>query len=172
MGSLEILMNEPRHPRSVRPVLATSLLVLMVLMGMGQTSSGQQTAGVQVAREADPVDWRWALTQGGLTLVVLILGWSYKRDMERWSAERLLLQADVARERDAFQQARIDDALRTSRTLEALSSRAIESNDRMAAALSLHNTAVARNTDSTHRLAGAVEKLDSRIENIERRDRE
>ncbi len=156
------------HPRSVRPMLATSLLVLMVSMGMGQTPSGQ--TAVPVAHEADPIDWRWALTQGGLTFVVIILGWSYKRDMERWSAERLQLQADVARERDAFQQARIDDAIRTTRTLEGLTSRAIESNDKMAAALAAHNTAVARNTDSTHRLAGAVEKLDERLERIEHRD--
>lgn len=163
-------MARTTHPRSVRPVLATSLLVLMVSMGMGQAPSGQ--AAVPVTRDADSVDWRWALTQGGLTLVVLVLGWSYKRDMERWSSERLQLQADVARERDAFQQARIDDAIRTTRTLEGLTSRAIESNDKMATALAAHNTAVSRNTDSTHRLAGAVEKLDSRIERIERREHE
>ncbi len=161
------------HPRLVRPMLAMSLVVLMVSMGMGQAQSGQAT-GMPVVHETEPIDWKWALTQGGLTLVVLVLGWSYKRDMERWSTERLQLQADVARERDAFQQARIDDAIRTTRTLEGLTSRAIESNDKMAAALATHNTAVSRNTDSTHRLAGAVEKLDTRLERIERiqRDRD
>ncbi len=161
------------HPRSVRPVLATALLVGMALLSMAQVSEGQGSVLQPLAHETESTDfWKYAITQGGLTLVVLVLGWSYKRDMERWSAERLQLQADVARERDAYQQTRIDDAIRTNRTLEGLTTRAIESNDKMAAALSAHNTAVARNTDSTHRLASAVEKLDTRIERIEHRDHE
>lgn len=160
------------RPRATRPVLASALFVLTCLFGMGQISQGQ-TSTPSLVHEADPADfWKYAITQGGLTLVVLALGWSYKRDMERWSAERLQLQADVARERDAYQQTRIDDAIRTNRTLEALTTRAIESNDKMASALAAHNTAVARNTDSTHRLASAVERLDTRIERIEHRERE
>jgi hypothetical protein len=60
------------HPRSVRPVLATSLLVLMVSMGMGQAPSGQ-TAGVQVAREADPGGLAYFAGMAGLLYVFVTL---------------------------------------------------------------------------------------------------
>src|SRR6185503_10074297 len=117
-----------QHPRPIRPALAMVLLILMALIAMSQQVEGQ--GSLQLPHDPEAVDfWKYAITQGGLTLVVLALGWSYKRDMERWSAERLQLQADLTRERDAFQQARIDDAIRSNRTLEGLTLRSIESSE-------------------------------------------
>ena len=96
--------------------------------------------------DRDDLDfWRWALTQGGLTIALLVLMWSYRRDMMQWTQESRS-QRDDARA----------DASRMQFIL-----------DRSTEAMSTHAVALARNTDSTHRLAHAVEKLDGRVERIE-----
>jgi hypothetical protein len=154
-------------PKATRPMLATAILLWLLL------------ASVPVGQAITPAvtsddDWRWALTQGGLTLVVLVLGWSYRKDLTRWADEKVALERQLAEargtaldEKIAFQQARIDEALRYHRMLEALMERTNETMKANSDALGLHTTAMARNTDSTHRLANAVEKLDSRMERVE-----
>jgi hypothetical protein len=156
-----------QQPKATRPVLATALLLWLLLSSV---PTGQ---AVSVDGRVEP-DWKWAVTQGGLTLVVLVLGWSYRKDMQRWAEEKVALEKQLAEaraalldERLAFQQARVDEALRYHRHLESLMERTNETLKGTAEALSAHTTAMARNTDSTHRLANAVEKLDDRMERVE-----
>lgn len=156
------------RPRATRPVLASALFVVTCLFSMGQVSEGQ-TATSAPQRESDPTDiWKYALTQGGLTLVVLALGWSYKRDMERWAEERLKFQADVTRERDAYQQTRIDEALRTNRTLERLIDQADVTLKAVTESMTRVAVVLTENNGSVHRVARAAENLEARLRGGER----
>jgi hypothetical protein len=119
-------------------------------------------------------DWRWALTQGGLTVVLLVLVWSYRKDLARWADDRVSSEKTIAEirsqafeDRISFQQAKVDEAIRYHRQLEAMMERTNATLASNTAALAEHSTAMARNTDSTHRLAHAVEKLDERLERVE-----
>lgn len=171
------LLSARSRPRATRPMLATAFLMTLAFMGMGQTSEGQPAVSQTVVHENDPVDWRWALTQGGLTIVTLVLGWSYKRELTRWAEEKAELQGVVSglqlkvmEEKAAFQQARADEAIRYNRQLEMTLGRANDTERLISDSLSVHTTALSRNTDSTHRLAHAVEGLDKRLERIEHQE--
>jgi hypothetical protein len=145
---------------------------------MGQTSDGQEPQAPPTAhREADPIDWRWALTQGGLTISLLVGAWSYRKDLQAAAAravahERAMVEAEIEyekaladerqktnEERLAFQQAKVDDAIRSNRALERLIDQTNVTLRASAAAMTEHAVVLARNTDSTHRLANAVERL-------------
>ena len=150
----------PRHkPGAVRPVLA----VLLVLFAAVSTAA-QSVGG------SDPVsafDWREAWLQGGAFGLALVIGWSYRKDMEKWAIKQVEyerqiaeLRAAVLDEKIAFQQARVDEAVRYNRNLEQLITMINDTVKGNTAALMEHHTAVARNTDSTYRLATAVERLE------------
>ena len=151
----------PRHkPGAVRPILAV-LLVLYTAV-----STAAQSVG------ADPVavfDWREAWLQGGAFGLALVIGWSYRKDMEKWAIKQVEYERQIAElrataldEKIAFQQARVDEAVRYNRNLEQLITTINDTVKGNTAALMEHHTAVARNTDSTYRLATAVERLDGK----------
>lgn len=67
--------------RQVRGVLATIAILAFSVNGLwAQVSAPQSTA-------SEPEFLKWALTQGGLVIVVLIIGWSYRRDLV-WVAKQ------------------------------------------------------------------------------------
>ena len=161
-------MTTTRKPNALRPVLALGLVLFLSLTAWS-TTSGQAQAPT-IGTPQDPFDWRWAITQGGLTVATLVLGWTYRRDVARWADDRVALEKARAEEKSAFEQARTDEAIRYNRMLEAMM---VRSNAVMAAnseALAAHSTALSRNTDSTHRLANAVEKVDVRLERVEHQE--
>src|SRR5690606_1217605 len=64
-------------------------------------------SGGQAPTPTDPITggfseefWRWLATQGGLTVALLALGWSYRRDLRRWADERARLAEERASERN------------------------------------------------------------------------
>lgn len=176
MTTLLMPTKPRRRPSALRPIVAT-LCLLYVLAASIHAQAAAPTA--------EPIDWKWALTQGGLTLFSLVMAWSYRKDMQRWADDRVRHEREIAElkaaharelqehrdrateERIAFNQARVDEAMRYNRHLEQLLDRTNDTLKATAEALSSHTTALARNTDSTHRLANAVEKLDSRMERVE-----
>ena len=122
-----------------------------------------------------PVDWHWALTQGGLTIAILTMGWSYRKDLiakadERVRHERAIAAMEMAHEkalneekqkvneeRIAFQQAKVDEAVRSNRALERLLDLTNTTLRASADAMTQHAVVLAENTGSIHRLARAVD---------------
>lgn len=158
-----------RLPRITRPIAISAVLMVLAWTGAQSDGSAYSDARLQpVTSEAEPIDWRWAITQGGLTLVVLVLLWSYRKDMQRWQADSVVAQERADREQRGFDQSRIDEAIRYHRAVESLSSRTDATLQLVAEALSGHSTVIARNTDAVHRTAKEAERLDRRMELIER----
>lgn len=123
---------------------------------------------------ATPFDLEQILTQGGLLGFALLLGWSYRKDLVRWADDRVASEqsladqkAQLADEKLAFNQARIDEALRYHRSLETMQAQMIETLRGNSAALAAHTTALTLNTQSTDRLAASAQKLDERMERVE-----
>ena len=151
----------PRHkPTLVKPVLAVALVLVAAVTAAAQSAAPDPTIAF---------DWREAWLQGGAFGLALILGWSYRKDMATWADQRVAyekqiaeLRASVLEDKIAFQQARVDEAMRYNRNLEQIVITMNETVKGNTAALTDHHTAVARNTDSTHRLANAVERLESK----------
>jgi hypothetical protein len=165
----------PPKPRSSK-LWAVGVLALVMMFLPAEPSPSGQTVSVPQpgVTTIEVFDWRWALTQGGVTIVLLVLVWSYRKDLTHWADDRVQSEKTIAEiksaafeERISFQQAKVDEAIRYHRALEAMIERANETLARNTAALSEHSTSMARNTDSTNRLAHAVEKLDERLERVE-----
>lgn len=157
-----------RQPKATRPILALGLLVWLTLASV---PTGGQTI---TPANGEAIDWKWALTQGGLTLVVLVLGWSYRKDWQKWAEEKVALTEQLAEaksayldEKIAFQQARVDEALRYNRNLETLTQRTNETLKATADAITAHTMAMTLNTEGAKRLAHVVERLDQRMERVE-----
>lgn len=156
------MISVPRRekPRATRPLLATAILLWLFL---GSVPEGQ----VATAVEPSGTDlWRWAIERGGLTLVILVLGWSYRKDMTRWAEERVSLEKQLAEakagaldDKIGFQQARVDEAIRYHRHLEQIVERTNETLKATADALAGHTTALALHTRSNEHLAHAVDRL-------------
>ena len=142
MGEMTVGQRWWQRARMVAIVAVLSLLSLNASSGETPTPTDPITGGFSEEF------WRWLATQGGLTVALLALGWSYRRDLRRWADERARLAEERASERNELRVAL----------------------ERSAQAMQEHAVAVARNTDSTHRLANAVEKLDGRLERVEHRE--
>ena len=155
-----------RKPRAIRPLIATAVLVFLAFAGMGQGTTGQTMNGVSAP---EPIDWRWAMTQGGLTVVVIVLAWSYRKDMGRWADDRVSLERELAEQRTAFAQAKVDDAIRYDRRLEELIRATNTGLEVSSAAMLGHTTALALNTECSRTLASMVGRLDDHIQRMDKR---
>ncbi len=126
-----------RALRSLAGVALMAMLVVRPAMADGEALPG---SGAEL-------DWRWLVTQGGITVALLAVLWFYRRDLLQRQRDE---EARTKFERDR------GDSLQ----------RALERNSN---ALTEQALAVRGNTDSTHRLARGVEKLDERLERMEHR---
>ncbi|MEN6605919.1 MAG: hypothetical protein ABFD60_01650 [Bryobacteraceae bacterium] len=61
---------------------APLLVLCLVLIGL-RASAQTLTPAIGVAGPAETQLFQWAVTQGGLVLVVLVVVWSYRRDFSR-----------------------------------------------------------------------------------------
>jgi hypothetical protein len=167
--------SAPSKPRPSKLIAAAILLFGLLLIPGEPSPHGQTITAVPPGvTTVEVFDWRWALTQGGLTVVLLVLVWSYRKDLSRWADDRVAAERTIAEikaqafeERISFQQAKVDEAIRYHRQLEAMMERTNATLASNTAALAEHSTAMARNTDSTLRLSHTVEKLGERLERME-----
>lgn len=86
------LLKKVRGPLSTLAVFAFS-----INGAWAQGLSGEQSVGL--LGESDFV--KWALTQGGLVIVLIIVGWSYRRDLTRLlqeEKERTKILTDLVQE--------------------------------------------------------------------------
>ncbi len=130
-----------RWIRALRSLLGATLMALLVVR------PGFADSEVLPGSGPSELDWRWLVTQGGITVALLAVLWFYRRDLLRQRSDE---EARTKFERDR------GDSLQ----------RALERNSN---ALTEQALAVRGNTDSTHRLARGVEKLDERLERMEHR---
>jgi hypothetical protein len=157
-----------QQPKATRPVLAS---VILLWLALSSVPAGQVGTSATVITEPD---WQKALTQGGLTLALLVTGWSYRKDLQKWADEKIALEkmlgeakSALVDEKLAFAQAKVDEAIRYNRNLEHLVERTNETLKATSEAISAHTTAVVLNTEGTKRLAHVVERLDQRMERME-----
>ena len=87
---------------------------------------------------------KWAVTQGGLTLVLILVLWQYRRDFFRRAD-------DEKRRTDEWKSAHASTQLEKRELRDVL-----EAN---AKAMSEHATATALNTEATNRVARGIEML-------------
>jgi len=72
--------------RGLRLLRTAALVAAVVLFAAGATQGAAVTPETMPpAPDAD--FWRWAVTQGGLLVGALVLGWSYRRDLLRLHAQ-------------------------------------------------------------------------------------
>lgn len=83
---------QQRLLRILRAPVSIGAVGLFALNG-----GGLQGGDLGVLGESDFI--RWALTQGGLVLVLIIMGWSYRRDLVRVAKE----EEERTREAQAYQ---------------------------------------------------------------------
>lgn len=77
---------------------------------------------------SNPDLFKWAVTQGGLVLVVLVVFWTYRRDLQRIAAkdaEKLEIMTDLVGETKGAIQASTAQSAATEKSVHRLS-RAIE----------------------------------------------
>lgn len=68
--------------KSLRPFILISALFLFSTGALGKTLAGEG-APPSLTGAGEPELLRWAVTQGGLVLVTLVVIWSYRRDFQR-----------------------------------------------------------------------------------------
>ncbi len=94
--------------------------------GTPTTSTGAPGGHMDAA--SNPDLFKWAVTQGGLVLVVLVVFWTYRRDLQRISAkdaEKLEIMTDLVGETKGAIQASTAQSVATEKSVHRLS-RAIE----------------------------------------------
>src|SRR5690606_9612742 len=94
MGEMTVGQRWWQRARMVAIVAVLSLLSLNASSGETPTPTDPITGGFSEEF------WRWLATQGGLTVALLALGWSYRRDLRRWADERARLAEERASERN------------------------------------------------------------------------
>jgi len=114
--------------------LILALLIMIVIVGVA-AASPVPPLDAAAAGESEIDLMRWAITQGGLTLALIVVLWSYRRDLRR-DAEEKHVQLAV---------------------LVALVRESTAANEKSAAASEANEKAV-------HRLARALETMEKRIE--------
>lgn len=111
------------------------ILTLMWFVAPPAMTVASQSEQSTASAGADPEFVKWAFTQGGLVLVVLILGWSYRRDMLRIAAkdgEKIELLTELVRDASTAVQASTSQSAATEKSIHRLA-RAIEvGNNRLA----------------------------------------
>lgn len=157
-------MTLKRKPTLTRPLAATGFVVLLSL-----TTMGAQAPNALPGPEA--FDWQKALTQGGLTIALLAVGWSYRKSMETWADQRVAYERRLAEQSTGFQQAKVDDALRYDRRLEEMLRATNGALQATSEAISHHTTAMVLNTETQKVLTQTVRMLDERFERMEHRSR-
>lgn len=120
---------------TTRGRLKLSLLLAILLAFVGSVAAHQAPSGPFPSGSMEPDFWRWAIIQGGLLVALLIVLWSYRKD----------LVGALAAERE-----------RATVLIELVRS-STAANEKSAAASEATEKAV-------HRLARALETMEKRIE--------
>lgn len=137
----------------IHTFVAVLLLVGIIVSGVARLSADellfeQQTTLLHpdAAQDAQQDFIRWALTQGGLTLALLVVLWSYRRDLRRFADQELLavrVQSENAEKRTKEFQAQLSMLVNIVQTTTAAHEKAT------AASLAQH--------ESIDRLIGTLE---------------
>lgn len=114
-----VLAFHDEHGRVYKLLRWSSALTSVLLMTIGAVDA-QQNGGEGPASEAF---WKWAIVQGGLALVVLVGGWSYRRDLMRLvreGEERITVLTSLAERSASAMQSAADATREQSAAIERL----------------------------------------------------
>lgn len=117
-----------------------AVLIVTLLVSIASTNAAMQPTQTSpdIVSQIDP---KWALTQGGLLVTLLIVLWSYRRDFFRKDEDRI---AQLQRERDE------------KADLKAVLREVAASNQAHAISVQRNTDAMDANTKATERLAASV----------------
>lgn len=99
-------------------VMGSVLVTAALLIATGEPVLAEPTASL----------WQWGLTQGGVTVALLILAWSYRKDTHSIIAsqsERLSVMADLVMASTAAQVKSADALDRMARAIELQENRRV-----------------------------------------------
>ena len=137
------------------------LVIVGLLVGIaGASVAGQPpvTPGLPQPDFIGQIDPKWALTQGGLLLTLLVVLWSYRRDFFRKADAQ---QADLDRERET-RRLEVQREREEKADLKAVLREVAASNQAHAISVQRNTDAMNDNTKATERLATHVAFLTNR----------